>query len=76
MADEANKNDERALNQGLDEEEQRLRDPERRPPRGGVQSDASEPEPTTPKKAADEDVANLENPPQTEGPRERSNEGV
>jgi hypothetical protein len=64
-------------NRGLTEEEQRLHDPDARPPRSKIESDASEPErPTTPAEQSEEDIAHLENPPQTEGPRERSNEGV
>jgi hypothetical protein len=76
-ADEGSRNDERALNEGLQKEERRLRDPDRRPPRSMVESDASEPErPTTPQEDAEQDIAHLENPPQAEGPRERSNDGV
>lgn len=64
-----------AVNRGLQEEEDRLQDPERRPPHRAADSDASEPERrVTPQEKADEDIAHLENPPQTEGPRERASQ--
>jgi hypothetical protein len=63
-----------ARNRGLQEEEKRLRDPEQRPPHGALETDASEPErPETPQEVNEQDIAHLENPPQAEGPRERSN---
>lgn len=66
-----------SLNRGLQEEEERLQDPERRPPHHDMEGEASEPErPAEPQEKADDDIAHLENPPQTEGPRERSNEGT
>jgi hypothetical protein len=66
-----------ARNRGLQEEDRRLHDPEERPPHSTMETDASEPErPETPQEKAETDVAHLENPPQAEGPRERSNEGV
>jgi hypothetical protein len=64
-----------SLNRGLQEEEERLQDPERRPPHHGMEGDTPEPERPATQDKADEDIAHLENPPQTEGPRERSNEG-
>jgi hypothetical protein len=66
-----------ARNRGLQEEEKRLRDPAARPPHADVEADADAPErPTTVQEDAAEDIAHLENPPQSEGPRERSNDGV
>jgi hypothetical protein len=76
-ADKGDRAETDAMNKGLDREEERLRDPERRPPRRAVDSDASEPErPTTPQEDAEQDIAHLENPPQSEGPRERNNDAV
>jgi hypothetical protein len=76
-AKEKDGTEEQAVNRGLDTEEERLRDPARRPPRRAMDSDASEPErPTTPVEDAEQDIAHLENPPQSDGPRERSNDGV
>jgi hypothetical protein len=64
-------------NRGLRDEEERQHDPEKRPPHRAIEQDAPEPErPTTPDEDSAEDIAQLENPPQTEGPRERSNKGV
>lgn len=64
-------------NRGLQEEDERLHDPDRRTPHRAVEQDAPEPERTvTPDEVSSEDIAQLENPPQAEGPRERSNEGV
>lgn len=61
------------IDRGLETEEERLRDPDRRPPHHTGASDASEPERhVTPQEKANHDVAHLENPPQVEGPRERS----
>lgn len=66
-----------ARNRGLTEEEKRLHDPEQRPPHGAVQQDAPEPErATTPQKDEEQGIAQLENPPQVEGPRERNNDAV
>lgn len=64
-------------NRGLQEEEKRLRDPEQRTPHRAVEQDAPEQErPTTPAEEVDQSVSQLENPPQSEGPRERSNDAV
>jgi hypothetical protein len=64
-------------NRGLQEEESRLRDAERRPPHRAADQDTPESErPVTPQEKAESDIAHLENPPQAEGPRERSNDGV
>jgi hypothetical protein len=72
-ADDASRD---ALNRGLDKEEDRLRDAEKRS-QHTEPSEATDPErSTTPPKNAERDLAHLENPPQTEGPRERSNDGV
>lgn len=63
-------------NRGLKEEEKRLHDQQGRPPHSAMETDASEPErPTTEQEKSEQDIAHLENPPQAEGPRERSNEG-
>ena len=65
-------------NLGLQENEDELRDPaQRHSPRRSAQQDAPEAErPTSPDEDAEQDIANLENPPQAEGPRERSNNAV
>jgi hypothetical protein len=68
-----------AVNRGLQTEQDRLEDPDRRPPHHKrlVESDASEAErPTTIQEDSEQDIAHMENPPQAEGPRERSNDGV
>jgi hypothetical protein len=66
-----------ARNRGLQEEEERLRDQDARPPHGETDADDSVPErPTAPAEGQEGDIGNLENPPQTEGPRERSNDAV
>ncbi|HSJ24221.1 MAG TPA: hypothetical protein VK929_06095 [Longimicrobiales bacterium] len=66
-----------ARNQGLKEEEKRLRDPEERPPHSEVDDGPAETgKRPAPAEKSEADVANLENPPQTEGPRERGNDGV
>jgi hypothetical protein len=68
-----------AMNRGLDKEQDRLEDPDRRPPHHEEMSpaDASHAErPSTPQEDDEEDIAHLENPPQAEGPRERSNKSV
>ncbi|HEX6309599.1 MAG TPA: hypothetical protein VFZ69_15490 [Longimicrobiales bacterium] len=63
-------------NRGLQEEEQRQHDPEKRTPRRAVEQAPETERPTTPDEEQDEDIARLENPPQAEGPRERSNDAV
>jgi hypothetical protein len=64
-------------NRGLQEEDKRQHDPASRTPHRAVEQDAPEPvRPPTPDEERNEDIAQLENPPQVEGPRERSNEGV
>lgn len=64
-------------NRGLQEEDKRQHDPDKRTPHRAVEQGAPEPErPPTPDEERSEDIAQLENPPQAEGPRERSNEGV
>lgn len=66
-----------ARNRGLEEEDKRLRDPEQRTPRRSVEQKAPEPErPTTPQEDQAGAIEHLENPPQAEGPRERSNDAV
>lgn len=65
-----------ALNRGLQEEEENLRDPESRPPHTEPEDDAGTGK--RPAKPGNDpgDVANLENPPQVDGPREKTNDGV
>lgn len=64
-------------NRGLQEEDERQHDPDKRTPHRAIEQSAPEQErPTTPDEEANEDIAQLENPPQAEGPRERSNDGV
>ena len=65
------------INRGLKEEDHRLHEPDERTPRRAVEQNAPEPErPTTPAEDAEQDISQLENPPQTEGPRERNNNAV
>jgi hypothetical protein len=61
-------------NRGLEEEEKRQHDTDAHPPNRAVEHDTVKPA----SKAEDDadDIAHLENPPQTDGPRERSNDGV
>jgi hypothetical protein len=64
-------------NRGLKEEEERLHEPGERPPHTSAEQAHPEPErPTTPQEDAEDDIASLENPPQSEGPRERGNKAV
>jgi hypothetical protein len=73
-ADDASRD---ALNRGLNKEQERLRDADKRSSQRAEESTGTEPErPATPPETTKQDIAHLENPPQTEGPRERSNEGV
>jgi hypothetical protein len=66
-----------ARNRGLQEEEKRLHDADQRPPHSDMETDASEPErPVNTQEVEDDDIARLENPPQADGPRERSNDSV
>ena len=78
MADRKEKDAERETrNRGLQEEDERQHDPNRRTPHRAIEQSAPEQErPTTPDEEANEDIAQLENPPQAEGPRERNNNGV
>jgi hypothetical protein len=71
-------NDEVATrNRGLQEEEKRQNDPDSRTTHRKAEQSAPEPErPPTPDETSDQDIAQLENPPQAEGPRERSNDAV
>lgn len=63
-------------NQGLKEEERQLHDPDERTPHGAEDDDVPAPKrPGTPAEDSD-DIAHLENPPQSDGPRERSNDSV
>jgi hypothetical protein len=64
-------------NKGLQETEKRQHDPDKRTPHRAVEKDAPEQEhAVTPDEKSDQDMAHLENPPQSDGPRERSNNGV
>ena len=64
-------------NRGLQEEDQRQHDPDKRTPHRAVEQNAPEQErPTTPDETSEQDIAQLENPPQAEGPRERNNDAV
>ena len=64
-------------NKGLDKAEQELRDPDKRTPHHSAEQASPEPERlTTPAEENEADIANLENPPQAEGPRERNNDAV
>jgi hypothetical protein len=77
MGDKAKDAERETRNRGLQEEDERLRDPEQRPPHSAIETDATEPErPAAAEKKPTEDLAHLENPPQTEGPREKSNDAV
>ena len=64
-------------NRGLEEAEKRQRDPDKRTPHRAADKEHPEQErPARPDEKSDQDIAHLENPPQSEGPRERSNNGV
>jgi hypothetical protein len=66
-----------ARNEGLKQDDQRLQDPAQRSPHTAAKQGPPEPErPITPQEDAEQDLARLENPPQTEGPRERNNDAV
>jgi hypothetical protein len=77
MSDKSGNAERDTRNRGLQEEEKRLHDQEGRPPHGDMETDAAQPErPTAPAEDQQQDIANLENPPQAEGPRERNNDAV
>ena len=64
-------------NRGLEEAEKRQRDPDQHTPHRADEQGHPEQERTaTPDEKSEQDIAQLENPPQSEGPRERSNNGV
>lgn len=64
-------------NRGLQEEDKRQHDPDKRTPHRAVEQDAPEPERvTTQDEQGGADIAQLENPPQEEGPREKNNDAV
>jgi hypothetical protein len=65
-------------NRGLKEEDHRQHQPDdNRTPRRAADQASPEPERvTTPQEDADQDISQLENPPQAEGPRERNNNAV
>lgn len=64
-------------NRGLQEKDDRQHDPDKRTPHRAVEQSAPEQERlTTPDEDANEDIAQLENPPQAEGPREKNNDAV
>jgi hypothetical protein len=60
-------------NEALQNEDEKLHDPDQRTPHRAVDRNVPEQDHAP---AAKEDIANLENPPQTEGPRERNNNAV
>lgn len=64
-------------NRGLKEEEKRQHDPDKRTPHREVEHAQVKRKPDpTPVEQDEDDIAHLENPPQSDGPRERSNDGV
>ena len=64
-------------NRGLQEEDKRLHDADKRTPRRAAEQTSPEPERlTTPQEDAGQDISQLENPPQAEGPREKNNPAV
>ena len=64
-------------NRGLQEEDKRLHDTDKRTPHKAAEQTSPEPERlTTPQEDADQDISQLENPPQAEGARERNNNAV
>lgn len=64
-------------NRGLQEEDKRQHDPNKRTPHRAIEHDAPEQKrTTTPDEGQGDDIAQLENPPQSEGPRERNNDAV
>ena len=64
-------------NRGLKEEDRRLHEPGPGTPRRAADQTSPEPErQTTPQEDAAQDIGQLENPPQAEGPREKSNDAV
>ena len=64
-------------NRGLQEEDKRQHDPDKRTPHRAIEQKTPEPERLTRQdEEADEDIAQLENPPQAEGPREKNNDAV
>ena len=64
-------------NRGLKEEDHRQHQPGHGTPRRAAEQTEPEPERiTTPAEDADQDISQLENPPQAEGPRERNNNAV
>jgi hypothetical protein len=64
-------------NRGLQEEDKRLHEADQRTPQRAAEQTSPEPERlTTPQEDAEQDISQLENPPQAEGPRERNNNAV
>lgn len=77
MADDMNGAERATRNRGLQEADDRQRDADRRTPHRAAEQDAPEQERlTTPAEEQDQDISQLENPPQAEGPRERNNDAV
>ena len=65
---------ERNQNRGLEEKEEELRQPDERPPHH--EQTTPSPQRGRSQEAPVDSPEQLENPPQTEGPRERSNDAV
>ena len=64
-------------NRGLKDEDHRQHQPDQRTPRRAADQTSPEPERlTTPAEDAGQDISQLENPPQAEGPREKNNNAV
>jgi len=64
-------------NEGLQQGEERLRDPEQRPPHKAVDRAAGAGDGAAiPDNTSEKDPARLENPPQVIGPREKNNDAV
>lgn len=77
MADKMSRAERATRNRGLQEEDDRQHDADKRTPHHAAEQDAPEQERmTTPDEEQSQDIAQLENPPQAEGPRERSNRAV
>ena len=75
--DQSSEAERETRNRGLQEEDKRQHDPDKRTPHRAIEHDTPEQDrTTTPDEVKGEDIAQLENPPQSEGPREKSNDAV